>query len=274
MFIGGLGRGLDLLERVSYNCMAMFLTYFDESGDTGVLNSPTDWFILNAVLVHETVWLDTLNQLVRLRRHLRDSYGIMPRRELKGMHFRKGEGAFEGLGIPKPQRFRIYEEIMEFEAQLNIKTFSVAIQKANAASKGWEPRLAAWKFAIERLHTFCSVQNDYATLFPDEGHGFFIRQLVRTMRRYNSISPHYGGQAISLPVQRVLEDPNDRRSQDSYFVQLADLNAYATHRYRAINPKRRVPDDLWDRLSWSGGDIRILEVNSLRGGPPGIKKYP
>ena len=252
----------------------MFLTYFDESGDSGVYNSPTDWFVLNAVLVHETAWLRTLDELVRLRRDLRDRYGIMPRKELKGMHFRKGEGAFEGLGIPRHQRFRIYQEIMDFEAQLDIKTYSVAIHKAGAAARGWEPRFAAWKFAIERLHTFCSKQGDYATLFPDEGHGFFIRQLVRRMRRHNSVSPHYGGQAIGVPVERVLEDPNDRKSEDSYFVQLADLNAFATHRYGAIDPKKRTPDDLWDRLSGSGGDVRILEVNSLRGGPPGIKRFP
>ena len=252
----------------------MYLTYFDESGDAGVTNSPTNWFVLNAVLVHETVWLDTLNELVRLRRELRDRYGIMPRKELKGMHFRKGQGAFEGLGITRHQRFRIYEEIMDFEAQLEIKTFSVAVHKSNAAVRGWDPRLWAWKLTIERLHTFCSVRHDYATMFPDEGHGYFIRQLVRGMRRYHSIPAHFGGSAISFPVQRVLEDPNDRKSEDSYFVQLADLNAFATHRYRAIDPKRRSPDDLWDRLSTSSGDIRVLEVNSLAGGPPGIKRFP
>ena len=46
----------------------MYLTYFDESGDTGVVNSPTTWFVLNAVLVHETAWLETNEALVRLRR--------------------------------------------------------------------------------------------------------------------------------------------------------------------------------------------------------------
>ena len=43
---------------------AMYLAYFDESGDSGINNSPTEWFVLNAILIHETVWLDTLARIL------------------------------------------------------------------------------------------------------------------------------------------------------------------------------------------------------------------
>lgn len=251
----------------------MYLVYFDESGDTGVVNSPTAWFVLNAVLVHETAWLSTLDELVNLRRSLRDRYNILPEKEIKGMHFRKGQGAFAGLEISRRKRFQIYEEIMDFQAQLKIKTYSVAVNKASARRAGWESRLAAWKSALEHLDHYCATQNEYATLFPDEGHGYFVTQLVRSMRRYNAIVPPFGGSPVQVPVDRILEDPSDRKSEDSYFVQLADLNVYATHRHSAVDPRKRVPNGLWDRLGGPKADIRILGVNRSSGGPPGIVRY-
>ena len=79
----------------------MYLAYFDESGDSGLHNSRTTWYVLNCVLVHETHWLDTLNSLVDLRRGLRNNHSIAPRDELKGAHFRNNRGAFRYLGLPR-----------------------------------------------------------------------------------------------------------------------------------------------------------------------------
>ena len=252
----------------------MYLAYFDESGDGGIENSPTTWFTLNGVLVHETVWLQTLDSLISLRRTLRERYGIAPRDELKGANFRNGRGAFSKLGISLHDRMAIYEEAMEFESELDIKTFSVAIHKSKASAMGWDARYAAWTFALGRLHRFCLEQDDRTAIFPDEGHGFFIRQRVRHMRRYNTVPSHFGPRAREFKVERILEDPSDRRSQDSYFIQLADMNAYASHRSKYIDPRSDVRMDLWDALAGPVGDVRLKEVNKVTGGPPGIVVYP
>ena len=252
----------------------MYLTYFDESGDTGVVNSPTAWFVLNAVLVHETAWLGTLDALRAFRRGLRTKYGIPVQNEIKALDFRYGRGPFTGLHVSRKQRFDIYRQFMEFEATLKVRTFSVAIGKAGASARGWEPRTVAWQLAIERVQRFCESNDDYATIFPDEGHGFFIRTLMRQMRRSHYIPNRFGGPARLLRIQRVLEDPNERQSQESYFVQMADMNAYAAHRHATIDPRRRVPSTLWDRLAGPGGDVRLREVNGLSDGPVGIKRFP
>ncbi|MBI4215783.1 MAG: DUF3800 domain-containing protein [Chloroflexi bacterium] len=163
---------------------------------------------------------------------------------------------------------------MNSQASLPIKTFSIAVQKQQASTKGWDPRYCAWTFAFQRLDTMCRKQNDRCIIFPDEGHGFFIRQRIRSMRRYHQIPRHFGPGSFPLPIVRIIEDPNDRRSEDSYFVQLADMNAYASHRSLNVCPVRKMPNDMWDSLSTVGGDARLLEVNAVRGGPPGIVKYP
>lgn len=78
-----------------------------------------------------------------------------------------------------------------------------------------------------------------------------------------------GGGSLEVLTQRIVEDPNDRQSHDSYFIQLADWNAFAAHRSKYIDPMPGVDRGMWDQL----GDRRLLAVNRLAGGPPGIKVY-
>ena len=68
-------------------------------------------------------------------------------------------------------------------------------------------------------------------VFPDEGHGAFIKRKLRQMRRYNSVAKAFGTGYFNRRADNILEDSSDRRSHESYFIQLADLNAYAASRH-------------------------------------------
>ena len=78
----------------------------------------------------------------------------------------------------------------------------------------------------------------------------------------------FGGATLQRNAENIVEDSSDRRSQESFFIQLADLNAYAA--YRKVFPGATFGEEIWDEL----GSSRVLEVNSLRGGPPGIVVWP
>jgi hypothetical protein len=255
----------------------VYICYFDESGDSGPKNKYMPWFVLNCLAVHESNWLNVLNSLVALRRELYVSYGIPPRAELKGAHFRNGKGTFSGLGHSRLKRMDIYGFILNHESTLPVRTFSVAVDKVRAQERGWDPRYSAWTIAFHRLDRMCRKEGDWCSVYPDEGHGFFIRKRVRSTRRLHSVPRHYAPGNFPLPVERILEDPNDRRSGDSYFIQVADLNAYASHRSAYVCPIRKVPPGLWDSLKTDAGDARHLPVNELQSPynrPPGIVRSP
>jgi len=248
----------------------MYLAYLDESGDSGLVGSPTQFFVLCCVLVHEAQWLATLDLLVDLRHRLRESYGILTRPEIKSMDLRRSRGVLRKHRWSLRRRIDLYRELLRFQDQgLNVKTFCVAIGKQAASERGWDPIFAAWTFAIQRINRFCANE-EWATLYPDEGHGAFIRRRLRHMRRYHVVPAHWGPKTIAFPIQRIIEDPNDRASHDSYFIQLSDWNAYAAHRSKYVDPRPPFPDDMWDELA----SKHLLEVNAVRGGPPGIVKYP
>jgi hypothetical protein len=72
----------------------------------------------------------------------------------------------------------------------------------------------------------------------------------------------------------LLDDPVPKRSSESYFIQLADLVAYAAYR-KVFPPIARarptvVPQTMWDEL----GPATLRAVNMYSGGPPGIVQRP
>lgn len=252
----------------------MYLAYFDESGDTGVTKSPTTWFVIGAVLVHETVWAVTLDALVTLRRRLRDTLGISPREELKAGHFQSGRGPFSHLNMPHRQRMSLYRSLLQFQSKLPVECFAVAVHKPSLVNLRMDVRTTAWTIGLQVLQRHLVLQDERAVLFPDEGNGRFLNRLVRRLRPQRSLL-QYGITASQFgSLRRILEDPSDRRSHDSHFVPLADLNAYAAHRSPAIDARDGVPANLWDQLRGRLRDVRVSDLGPWASGIPGIVKYP
>jgi Protein of unknown function (DUF3800) len=251
----------------------MFMAYFDESGDSGLIKSPTRFFVLSCVLVHQDHWLSTLDRLIDMRRQIKKQHGVSTRPEIKATDMRRGRGPLLDLRWSLERRMAFYRDLMRFQAVelTDIACFSIAIEKAPAFARRKEDiRETAWTYAMQRVDRFCKENNDKAMIFPDEGHGRLVKTIIRRMRRHHRAPRHFGSGSISVPTERIIEDPNDRQSHDSYFIQLADWNAFACHRSQYVDPKPHVPDDLWDEL----GDCRLLAVNKVTGGPPGIVVYP
>lgn len=247
------------------------LAYFDESGDAGVVNSTTTYFVLSCVLIPEAEWFSSLDALVALRSGLRTHYRIPTRPEMKSTDIRRGRGPLLGLRWSPDRRMRLFRGLMLYEQRKlpAMRTFAVAVHKANCTARGRNPRETAWQYALQRVDRFCRSAASRALLFPDEGHGQFIKRLTRRLRRFQRIPGAFGGH-LHIPLERILEDPNDRQSHDSYFTQLADWNAYAAHRSPYVDARAGTRSDLWDAL----GGVRLLDVNAVRGGPPGIVVWP
>ena len=65
----------------------MYLMYVDESGDTGMVGSPTEYFALSGIVVHESKWRDFLNNLISFRRTLKSVYELPIRGEIHASDF-------------------------------------------------------------------------------------------------------------------------------------------------------------------------------------------
>lgn len=248
----------------------MYFAYFDESGDSGLEKRQTDTFVLACALVHDKQWLTALDRTVSFRTYLKENFHIPHRAELKAtwlIHnkadIRQAKLAFEG-------RMAAYKAAMRFQRTSGVfRMFAILIDKKKINKKDTDVRETAWRYAIQRLERYGAANNENVHVIPDEGHSDFIKKKIRQMRRFNRVPSAFGLGTLKRNAENILEDPSERRSRESFFVQFADLNAYAA--FRNVYPAKNVGADLWEEL----GDARIAEVTKLKGGAPcGIVVWP
>ena len=109
----------------------------------------------------------------------------------------------------------------------------------------------------------------------DEGDAVTIRKRARKARRAGTAGSAFGTGLLRVPFRNLLDDPVPRDSKQSYFVQLADLNAYAAFRKVFPPPSSRgivVPARMWDFLG--NAQFTVVRNTQRFGGPPAIVPGP
>lgn len=243
----------------------MHLAYLDESGNPGVNGSRS--YTVACVIVEDRRWLGALDQLVAFRRFLKERFGLPVRAEVKANYLLQNKGAFRELELSEGARFGIYRGFMRLQAKLELKCFAVVIDKQKQQATA-DPRRIAWDTTFQRLERFSTKTDTPLLVIHDEGDAGLIRRLTRESRRRGIAGSAYGFARLDRPAKLLVEDPVPRRSDQSYFIQLADLNAYAAFRAVFPPPERKVqivPEALWNEL----GSAIYRPVNQ-RGGVPGI----
>ena len=213
----------------------MFLMYVDESGDCGIDRSPTKFFILSGIVVHELRWRTSLERLIDFRQKVRSTYGLKLREEIHAVRFiNRRPGDLDR--IPKHKRLSIIRGFVDELSQIDdISIINVVVDK-ELKPPTYDVFKCAWQALIQRFENTIRYRNfpgpanadERGILFPDRTDDKKLAQLLRKMRRYNPIpnQAHIGTGYRDLALQTVIEDPNFRLSQHSYFIQAADVVAY------------------------------------------------
>ncbi len=206
--------------------------YVDESGDIGTLpTSPTNFFILSAIVIHELKWRDTLQDLVRFRQHLKTSKGLKIREEIHCADFITRPGPLSR--IPKHDRLDIIKQSIDWlNSNIDLSVFSVVLDK-RGKPVGSDFFEQAWSTLIMRFENTISKKNfpgpfnpmDMGIVLSDNTDGGKLRKLLRKMRHYNMVPSLYGG-VRNLKLQYIIEDPILRESQYSFIHQMNDVLAY------------------------------------------------
>jgi Protein of unknown function (DUF3800) len=223
------------------------------------------------------IGLATFDQMIAFRRFVRERFGVPVRVELKAGYLLRNEGPyFKHHPLPSDMRRAIYRQSMRLHTKIGLQTFAVLIDKVKLAERrpGVSPRDVAWEYLLQRLERASNSPplgpTDFL-LVHNAGEGDVARLLARKARRHGTAGSQFGTGYLDRPFKRLIDDPIPRDSRQSYFVQLADLAAYAAYR-RFLPPPSHidsiVPQSMWDEL----GDARYLPVTGAN--RLGIVKYP
>ena len=155
----------------------------------------------------------------------------------------------------------IYRQHMRLAHKIGLDVFAVVIKKELILKQTMNPRDVAWEYLIQRLERISTNSDSPLMIIHDEGEASRIRTLVRKARRINMPGSAFGTGRLSKPARLIVDDPVPRDSRQSYFIQLADLAAFAA--YRRLYPPTRAhsvcPGSMWDEL----GDARYASANEV-----------
>ena len=251
----------------------MYLMYVDESGDCGMVNSPSRHFLLSGLIIHQSYWRCYLDRLIAFRRRMKAVYGLYMREEIHARAFIQKPGT-SLIHIPRHNRLAILRGLADEMASLeNVDLIHVVVDKMHKHAT-YDVFTIAWTTLIQRFentlrhNNFKGPPDDAGIIFPDNTDNKKLQSLLRRLRRFNPIPnlPAFGTGYRNLTLSKIVEDPNFRDSSDSYFVQCADLSAYLL--YQQINPcqyfRRQGIRNYFDRLE------PILCPYACRGNTRGI----
>ncbi|WP_236979319.1 DUF3800 domain-containing protein [Membranihabitans maritimus] len=254
----------------------MYLMYVDESGDVGLNNSPTSYFILSAIVLHELRWKNTLSGLVDFRRMLRDTKGLKLREEIHANEFINKPGDLKR--IKRNDRLDILKKCIDWiNSQQHLNVYSVVINKAGRTDDIFE---LAWNTLVMRFentirnNNFSGPQNpdDRGMILSDNTEGEKLRKLIRKMRHFNTIpniQQFYAGGYRNIKLEYIIEDPIFRDSQHSFIHQMNDVIAYCVRqKYEPNNyMKKKGGHNFYKRLNnvttravSRSNDLGIVEI--------------
>lgn len=237
----------------------MLIVYVDESGDPfgdpRVAGSPA--YTLGVVVIRDHDWADAFDAVINMRRRLKSTFAIPVRSEIKASYLVRNGGVFGGLRLSPHQRRYIYRQHLQILAPVHARAFAVHVDKVRYAERGElsHVRTDLWDGLFQRL----SIMHDRddgsrkspVLLVHDEGEELTIRKLARKARRFLTSGSAFGPTSLQLSERWLIDDPVSRQSHHSYFVQLADLVAYAAA--KCVRPggaraRRICPDTMWQEL--------------------------
>lgn len=250
---------------VSCNDHFVLLAYVDESGNTGdPVKGGSLTYCLGCILIDADEWPSAFDNLLDFRRRLRSRFKLPMRAELKANYLIRNSGDIREIGLTPGERHLIYRAHMRILRSLPSRAFTIVL------SKGRHPSAApgeifnmTWEALLQRLARTSSTEHATFAVVHDEGENHAVRRWVRRARRYLTAGSAFGSGTLHNPAPLIVDDPVPRQSHQSYFIQLADLVAYAG--FRAVVPpgpsvSNVCPAEMWDEI----GPATHTAVNRLK----------
>jgi len=197
----------------------MHLIYIDDSADEKLA-------LYSALAIPVEHWRESFSMIKEFRSKLRKEHGIYVSKELHAWKFVSGRGNISDRVVTKFERVTVFNEALGLITQLpDVRLFNTVFPKSQM--------MRAYERLMNRINRTLQAWNSHGILVCDKGNELAYTQLVRRMGVYNPIPSAYnpswntGASWRNVPIDRIVEDPFFKPSDQSFFIQLCDFSAYA-----------------------------------------------
>ena len=209
----------------------MHLAYFDESGDDGYPKFSSELFILTSVYLYYQKWKSDFRLIREFRKYLKKNFGLPVKIEFHTKYFLLNKKPYRKYKISDKNRKKVLFLFSEFIPSTSVKIINVVIDKSKIKSKSYPILENAVKYNVQRIENDLSINSaNRFMIITDEGRVGKMRKITRKIQRINFIPSKFSGR-YRREIRLLIEDPLPKRSQESYFIQIADFVAFMVYLY-------------------------------------------
>ena len=206
------------------------IAYFDETGDDGINNSPTDLFVLTSMCIETCNWQKNFDHIRAFRQQLKEKYGFHISQEMHTKKFVQNKNPYRDYKWNDEKRLDMLRAYTMLISELDISIINVIINKKKLVKNDLNVLETALTYNIQRIDNNSSGDWNYF-IITDPGRIAPMRKTARKIRAYNPITSMYSSQKNNQPIQYMVEDIFEKDSRESYFVQICDFVSYFVFLY-------------------------------------------
>ncbi len=243
----------------------MYLMYVDESGDAGLQNSPTRYFVLTGIVLHELRWHEALTMLTDFRKRMRGKFGLLLKEEIHSGKMLNNPGPL--VRIRRNDRLAIIRHFVDELSKATYLNFITVRVDKQGKPPGYDPFEKAWEALIQRFENTLKYRNfpdarlwgiplpsaaDKGIIFCDDTDAVALRRIYRRMRTFNPIPNMraiFGSGHRQMPLVQIVEELKPAFFFDfvAYFLPEIGLIRFAVQN----NDDREVGTSPVGQISWT-----------------------
>lgn len=259
----------------------MHLVYYDESGDDGVPGT-SPLFVLTAFYCEANRWRENFINFREFRRTLKARYHFPMKVEMHTKHFILNKKPYYNWGISLQDRLQIVGEYCDRIATLDGKVVNIVINKKAIHSRKYKVLDRALTYSIQRIENDMrkTYSSDKFLMITDPGRLPPMRRTSRRLQAINFIPSQFGSSSYRQDIKLLIEDPLEKDSKQSYFIQISDFIARLVYMYKLLEfgggLSNRTPTEI-DKDKLHEWLTRLRPVINLAAHPQdefGIVTYP
>ncbi len=260
----------------------MHLVYYDESGDDGFPSYASPIFALSAIYCPALDWRENFEIIAEFKRQIAKDFNLPVKLEIHTRELLLNKKPYAPLQLRDADRLEIVSRFCQVAAQLSLRSITTAVIKPWIRKSDYAVLDRALSYSINRIETdLRSSSANRFVIITDEGRVAKMRTTTRRMQKINYVPSQFYQGSYAREIRHLIEDPLPKDSKESYFIQLADMNAFlfyalAAHQTGVAALPRRAPAGL-DHAFVSGclSTLQpILNLKASAGHPHGLVLIP
>jgi len=210
------------------------IAYYDEAGDDGFPRYSSPLFALSAVYMHYLQWHPNFERVREFRRALKRDFGLPVKMEMHTKYFVLGKNPYRLIGLSEPDRIQVMDLFADLIGSLELKIINVVVVKPRLPPNTAGVLDTALKFSVQRIENHLDPTRNPQARFmviTDPGRVGAMRRTTRRIQRINYIPSRYEAGPYRREITALIEDPIQKDSTESYFIQLADFVSFVIYLY-------------------------------------------